>query len=400
MFFDNDRKERFIMRKNNIKCAALALTLAASLLLSACGKTASDTENTDDAQSADTTATAADAVSASDDVKIRIDGTKFTVSGKEIWINGVNTPWDNWNDFGGDFDEAFWDEHFSKLHDAGINASRVWINCNGQTAIRLKSTGEVKEVNEKHWQDLDKLFDIAEKHHIYLMPTFLSFDHFKDGNSGAEQWRMLVQDDTLIQSYIDKYVNVFMDRYADEPYLWAIDLMNEPDWVVENAECGRIGWDKMSNFFAKVSAAIHEKSEDTLVTVGLGMIKYNSDKFQGNMISDEHMKELAGDKAYVDFYSTHYYFWQNGSMGYPFEESPTDFGLDGTKPAVIGEFAVLSESGRTVAQEYENAYNNGWNGALAWTSNGVDNCGGFDDLKPAADRMSEIAEDKIFPLGK
>lgn len=39
--------------------------------------------------------------------KVTAEGTKFMVNGKELWINGVNTPWQNWNDFGGSFDPAF-----------------------------------------------------------------------------------------------------------------------------------------------------------------------------------------------------------------------------------------------------------------------------------------------------
>ena len=35
--------------------------------------------------------------------KVKIDGTKFMVGDKELWFNGVNAPWDKWNDFGGGF---------------------------------------------------------------------------------------------------------------------------------------------------------------------------------------------------------------------------------------------------------------------------------------------------------
>ena len=208
--------------------------------------------------------------------------------------------------------------------------------------------------------------------------------------------RLLVQSDEAIQSYIDSYVVPFVERYGDDPYLWCIDLCNEPDWIKENKECGKIGWEHLCNFFAKETAAIHEHS-DELVTVGLGMIKYNSDKYDGNYFSDEYLTSLAGDKAYLDVYSTHYYFWQNSWMGYPFETTPADFGLDGTKPSVIGECAVLSESGRTIKDEYANAYANGWNGVMAWTSNGVDDCGSMDELKDAVNNIRDTAGDKIHP---
>jgi len=377
-----------------------SIILAASLLMSmtACGGKEQQT-----AEAAETEASVSEAAETSsadyDKTRVTIDGTQFKVNGKELWINGVNTPWQNWNDFGGNFDEAFWDTHFAELHENGVNASRIWVNCNGMSIVRLKSDGTVQAVDEEHWTHLDKLFELAEKHEIYIMATFLSFDHFKDGNTGCEKFRQMVSDDTATQSYIDSYVIPFVERYGQNPYLWSIDLMNEPDWVHENAECGKVGWDKLSNFFAKCTAAIHENS-DELVTVGLGMIKYNSDKFDGNYVSDEYMTSLAGEKACLDFYSTHYYFWQNAYMGYPFEQSPVSFGLDGTKPSVIGESAVVSESGRTAEQDYENAYNNGWNGVMAWTSNGVDNCGSLEELRPAVTKMRDMIKEKIFPLGE
>lgn len=370
------------------------MLLSASLVLSmtACG--ADNTESTDSVQEAAAGESEADIY---EKKHVTVDGTAFKVDGKELWINGVNTPWQNWNDFGGNFDESFWDSHFAELHDAGVNASRIWVNCNGMSIVRLKSDGTVQAVDEDHWTDLDKLFELAEKHDIYIMATLLSFDHFKDGNTGSDRFRLMVSDDTATQSYIDSYVIPFVQRYGSSPSLWSIDLMNEPDWVYENAECGKVGWDKLGNFFAKCSAAIHENS-DELVTVGLGMVKYNSDKYEGNYVSDEYLKSLGGENAYLDFYSTHYYFWQNSYMGYPFEQSPESFGLDGTKPCVIGEAAVLSESGRTPEQDYENAYNNGWNGVMAWTSNGVDNCGSLTELMPAVTKMRDMIRDKIFPL--
>ncbi len=392
-----------------MKSSGLKAALAVCLILSGitgCAKTneadtaADNSAVSDGEETISSSAGGEESASGSDYEKKRVavDGTKFTVDGKELWINGVNTPWQNWNDFGGNFDEAFWDSHFAELHEAGVNASRVWVNCNGMSIVRLKSDGTVKEVNEEHWTDLDKLFEIAEKHDIYIMATLLSFDHFKDGNSGCENYRLMVQSDEATQSYIDSYVIPFVERYGDSPMLWSIDLMNEPDWVHENAEDGQISWEYLSKFFAKCSAAIHDNS-DELVTVGMGMVKYNSDKYEGNYVSDEYFGELAGESAYLDFYSPHYYFWQNSFLGYPFEKSPTDFGLDGTKPCVIGETAVVNESGRTPEEDYGNAYNNGWNGVMAWTSNGVDSCGSLTELMPAVTKMRDMIKDKIFPLG-
>ena len=347
------------MKKQSFLSAAIAALIAAGLLSGCGGKDNGENSGTTAAEST-AAATETEAAVSVASAKVTVDGTKFTVDGKELWINGVNTPWQNWNDFGSPgFDESFWDSHFADLHEIGINASRVWVNCNSMVGIKLKTTGELKEVTEKHWQDVDKLMELAEKHQIYVMPTLLSFDHCK-GDS-AERWRAVVTDDTAMQSYIDGYVKPFAERYGSDPYLLGIDLMNEPDWVHENEECGKLSLDALSNFFAKCTAAAHEANPDILVTVGMGMIKYNSDKSNcsGNIVSDEIMKSYGGDKACLDFYSTHYYNWMKQNWGCPYDVSPEEYGLDMSKPVFIGE--TSAEGGETLAGLYEKCYNNGWN---------------------------------------
>jgi hypothetical protein len=354
-------------------------------LLTACNNTSEITENTT-APAATTTAATTVSEIAAKDLRIKVDDKNFVVgdSTEPLWMNGVNTPWDKWNDFGGDFDEAFWEEHFKALNEIGCNSSRVWVNCNGQTVVRFKTTGEIKDINPKHWTDLDKLFEIAEKYEIYLMPTILSFDHFKDGNSGKDQWRALVQDDTLTQQYIDMYVLPFVERYKENPYCFAIDIMNEPDWVHENAESGKIDADSLTKFFAKVSAAIHENS-DILVTVGIGCIKYNSEASgYTNWISDARMTEFGGENAVIDFWSTHYYYWQRPWMGYPFKSTPEEWGLTWDRPAVIGECNALGDEEMQLVDQYTAAKDLGYNGVYAWTSHLDDgNSDGLPSVTPA-----------------
>lgn len=375
------------MKKQRLFRAALAAFITAGLL-TGCGSTAGGSDDTAEANIPSP--------------KVFVDGTKFKVDGKELWINGVNTPWHHWNDFGSDaFDPAFWDSHFSDLHDIGVNAVRVWINCNSMVGVKLRTTGEVKEVTEKHWQDVDKLFETAEKYQIYLMPTLLSFDHFKDTYCG-DRWRAVITDDTAMQSYIDSYIKPFAERYGSNPYLLGIDLMNEPDWVHENEECGQLSLDSLSNFFAKCTAAVHGTDPDTLVTVGVAMIKYNSDKDNcvSNMVSDEVMKSYGGEGACLDFYSTHYYDWMKPYWGCPYDMSPEEYGLDTSKPAFIGE--TSAEGGETLAELYEKCYNNGWSGVMLWTSNNTKNgephAENWSDIEAAAKKINELAPEKVYPI--
>lgn len=379
----------------NIFKRTLTLLLAAVMaagVLTACGSTDTDTSGETSSQAEETVNTAA---------KVTIDGTKFMVNGNELWINGCNTPWEFWNDFCGNFDEEFWDETFAQLKEDNINCTRIWVNCNGTGVVRLKTTGEVKNINENHWTDLDKLFALAEKYEIYIMPTLLSFDHFKD-----EQWQTFLQSEEAVDSYAEQYVKVFAQRYGDNPYLFGIDLMNEPDWVYENEECGQIDWENISYLFGKCADVIHENST-ALVTVGIGIIKYNSDNYEGNKISDEYLQELTGlDGAYVDFYSVHYYDWMATYYGYPFGLTPVEFGLDGTKPVVIGETSNDSSSGgTTLSEKYQQLYDDGWNGIMVWMEYHDDGTSGCDSVwyrydltQEATNYMAEQIPEKIYPL--
>ncbi|WP_443713173.1 cellulase (glycosyl hydrolase family 5) [Ruminococcus sp.] len=339
--------------------------------------------------------------------RVTVDGTKFMVGDKELWLNGVNAPWDKWNDFGGGFNFEFWQDHFQKLHNSGVNAARIWVVCNGDVGMLISADGTFDGATTAHWEDLDNLFYLAEQYQIYIMATVQSFDNFKDSNQNYNAWRALIQDSDKTDRFVDNYIVPFVQRYGKSDYFWSVDLCNEPDWIVENEECGKLDWLYLEQYYAKAAAAIHANS-DVLVTVGMGMIKYNSDSQQGNKISDSELQSiLSGDKydkslAYVDFYSTHWYTWMQGMWGYPFGESPTNFGLDGTKPSVIGECpAVASDSDFDITSAYEEAYNNGWNGVFAWKTSGQDDgCGLWLDIQPAIEKMAGICEDKIFPNGK
>ena len=295
-----------------VTAAALALTLAS------CGG------NDTDVTAADTSAETASEVQQVSK-RITIEGTKFMLNGKEWWINGVNTPWIDWNECGGTLNEEKWDATFAQLAKDNINCTRIWINCSGESIMRLKTTGEPQAINDVHWSNVDKLFAMAEKHGVYIMATLLSFDHFKEPNGGFNEWRLLVQNKEYCDLYAEMYVKEFCKRYGDNDYLFSIDIMNEPDWVYENKECGQIGFEHLSYLFGTVAATIHENC-DALVTVGMGMPKYNSDKYQGNYVSDEFLKEITGkETAYLDFYSPHYYGWMLSSFGLPCSTIPPSF---------------------------------------------------------------------------
>ena len=208
----------------------------------------------------------------------------------------------------------------------------------------------------------------------------------------------MLKDTEKIDSYVNNYVIPFCKRYDDNDYVWSIDLINEPDWVFENDECGKISWECLGDYFARACAAIHENTDDMLVTIGFAIIKYNSDKYEGNYGSDEFLRSrYDNENAYVDFWSTHYYDWQATWFNCPFLLTAEEFGMDMSKPRVIGE---CSHEGikalrniKPIEECYEWAYNNGWNGVLVWTDRDLIDGEGvpqYECAQKAGQKMKEI----------
>ena len=218
---------------------ALALFLAAVMLLSGCAAPEKKTEEKNVSSSEELTSPVGENTAPTEEVvtdtpeasvktydaNIYVDGDKFMLSGKEIWLNGMNAPWQSWDDFGGSYKAQYWEEVFSMMHEDGFNSCRIWINCSGDKAIDIDENGYVSGASEKHWQDLDSLFSLAAENEIYVMATLMSFDHFK--NNKNERWRAMMKDTDKIDSYINNYVIPFCKRYDDNDYVWGI-ISQEP----------------------------------------------------------------------------------------------------------------------------------------------------------------------------
>ena len=334
--------------------------------------------------------------------KVYVEGDSFYVNGEEWWISGINTPWQYWNDFEGNFNEEFWDLTFARLKRDKINCTRIWINCAGMGTVTLSRGGEVKSINQEHWTDLEKLFKIASKHEVYIFATLLSFDHFKETQPGHPHWREMITSEENSKLFADTYVKEFCTRFGEEEFLFAIDLMNEPDWVNENEECGQISWTDLSYFFGVCADTVHQYCS-TPVSVGVGMPKYISDNHVGNMLSDERLLKLTDlEGAYLDFNSPHYYPWEKPWYHFPFDRTVADWGIDDSKPCILGECVVndLDDSGYTLSEEFEMAYNNGYSGVMPWVqhdTNDESGWGGYSFVSDAARHMYTVIPEKILP---
>ena len=376
-----------------------AVTLSISMLSAATACTDRSTDASGVSSDSASVSSTADRVVSDGTARVYIENGEFKVNGENIWFSGTNTPWDNWDDFGREFDASFWDSHFADLHEAGINSSRVWILCSGDYGIQFDANNHVTGMTDQFWADVDSLMEIAAKHKIYIMATMMSFDCCKEGNKNYKRFRHIINDEPALQSYIDNYILPFAKRYDSNDYLYSIDICNEPDWINENQECGKIDVQPLVNFYAKVSAAIHQNS-DILVTTGIAIIRNNSDKHKLNWVGDAAMKQYGGDDACMDFYSVHFYDWMLQWYGNPFVMTPEQYGLDTSKPNVMGECSALGsqKENMDLCQAAQSLYDNGWDGVFPWTSNGSDANGGFNEVSAYGKQMLAQIPELIFPM--
>ncbi len=332
--------------------------------------------------------------------QISIQGNKFYNDCHPFFFNGVNTPWHNWDDMGGNFDRNFWENHFQQLKSDGINSSRVWISCDGEVAPTIDNTGLITGVSAAFWKNCDTLFAIAKRYGIYILATMMSFDHCKNYHPKYALWRSVITNVVNSQSYIDQYLVPFAQRYQSNKYLFAIDLCNEPEWINETTECGKLPVNKLQHFFAMSAAALHQNST-VLVTLGSASIKWNSDKpgCVGNYWKNSALQSAYNNSnASLDFYQIHYYEWMYSYFSSPFEKTPLDYGIN-DRPVLIGEMPGkdLLELPYSLTNAYDLSYSNGYGGCMAWTSNEVDTYGVYTKIAQATNAFKSNYPLLVFP---
>jgi hypothetical protein len=323
--------------------------------------------------------------------RISIRGNRFFVGDRPIFLNGVNTPWNRWNEFGGDYDPEWWEAEFGRLRDARVNCVRVWIHCNGRVSPVTSADGVVSGVPESFWGQTDHLFEQATASRIYLMPALWSFDFTRR----AERYKKLLADPDKVQSYIDTVLAPLVERYDKHPWLLGWEICNEPEWMFENAG---VETSHVIRMHAMLAAAVHRRSS-AYVTTGAACVKWNSDAegCEGNHWSNEILRAHHPDgdpRAFFDFYQVHYYPWQDQWFGTPFEKTVEAYGMPDDRPIIIGEMPAKGGSARHVQ-----LHENGFDGGFGWTSNGIDRNGRLADLQPALLEFHARYPELVYPSG-
>jgi uncharacterized protein YjdB len=340
---------------------------------------------------------------------VSITGNQFTVNGKQIFFNGINVPWHNWADFGGNFVQSWWTSEFQRYVDNKINLARVWIHCNGMNSPTTSSSGSVSGASAQFWANMDTLIAISRAKKVYIMPCLWSFDMVKNTNTSTyQQFRNLINSQANIQTYIDNFLIPLVKRYPNEPYLLAWEICNEPEWMFENAEDGPIPIVNVQRLHAMCAAAIH-KNSPKFVTTGSACVKWNSYLYQnsgdnaGNVWGDTTLQRIYNDpQAKLDFWQIHWYPWMSQWFQSPYQKTTAAFKID-DKPVIVGESQGLDQCDSyicmTLTQMYENAYVNGFDGVCGWKTPQNDGYGTFENIAVATNAFYNNHAQLVYPSG-
>ncbi|MCZ6679484.1 MAG: cellulase family glycosylhydrolase [Candidatus Poribacteria bacterium] len=302
----------------------------------------------------------------------------------EPFILGCNLPWLDgrmgWDiayheEWGYGFDQPRVEAIFADLQEIGFTSVRWWLFADCRAGLRFDAEGKVTGVQPEVFDHLDIILnELCPKYgltlYLCLLSSLVNSDHFG-----------IITDPAIRQSYIEHAVKPLAQRYRDNPSLFAIDLMNEPEADIR----GRYGnWTPKGTdeatirvFLRECADAIHSVAPDMRVSAGSGCHAF------------ENLQRGMYSSLGLDFYDFHTY---NDTGHLPPAER---LRLDA--PCLIGEFNVtLAQTSDEVKQAevvdrfLRETFKNGYAGAFFWC---------YEDISPDKRQANQPSYSLLRPDG-
>lgn len=255
-------------------------------------------------------------------------------------------------EWGYGFDREKVEKYFADMRDMGIQVVRWWLFADCRAGIIFDQEGYPIGVQSEVFEHMDIVMDeICPKYQIKMYWCLISglskTDHFN-----------IITDERVREAYIQNVLIPIARRYGDHPYLFAFDLMNEPESDVRgpsgNWSLRGTDWDTMRDFLKECADAIHRVSSKAKVSVGSGWHSWSN-------VAKGRYKGLG-----LDFYDFHIY--TDSTYLLPVKSLKLD------KPCLIGEYNVSEETARDEERQtglvegfLREAKEKGYMGVLIWS---------------------------------
>jgi hypothetical protein len=269
-----------------------------------------------------------------------------------------------------DFDRLQVERDFRAVQEHASRAFsivRIFVFCDGRASPRFADDGGVAGLDERFYRDFDALVDAADRNRIRLIPTLLDF-HWCAKPSTVGGVRVgghaeIIRNPTLRQTFLDQALRPLVVRYADRDCIFAWDVINEPEWVLDDVPgslhegVDLVTLRQMREFIAACAQYVHRFAPAHLVTLGSARRRHLA-----------HWTRLG-----LDLYQFHWYDKFQPEEPFPWQPYE-ELGLD--KPCIVGEVPT-SATRYTPAQFITAAESGGYSGLLLWSYRARDDFSNF-----------------------
>jgi hypothetical protein len=331
------------------------------------------------------------------------------IDGKYQPVHGINLAWLNGaygHDFGhlpahpdwkSDFDAGDLDRYFAEMRRMNLNVVRIFV-FEDLEGLEFDDVGCVKRIEPQLLDNFDVTVTIAKKHGLHL---YLCLANNYRKSCRTINVKDIVSDLKARRAYLANVVGPFTAHFKNNPAVFALDVMNEPEQDVAgptgNYSNDGCDWRVMRSFIRDNATSIHKADPGRLVSCGSG--------WHGG---GENIKAGIYSGLGLDFYDFHEY--RNDGYLPPVRE------LGVNLPVIVGEF---SQDDQKVVEDDElqraaveaflrNARDGGYAGAIYWDYDHPNAPGpahlrilrgrGSSEWRPAAHVMRDFQWKQATPL--
>jgi hypothetical protein len=322
---------------------------------------------------------------------------RIEYNGQALFLSGANLAWQNFADDIGPNPATPDTNHFAavfeQIHASGGNSLRLWLHTTGANTPAWNAS-IVTGPGLDTIADLRTILDLAWERKVGLILCLWSFDMLRISNGGTitTRARDILTNEIFRGMYVTNALIPMVQALKDHPGIIAWEIFNEPEGMSDE-----FGWSfndhvpmsAIQAFINQCAGAIHRADPKAKVSNGSWSFYAATDVGAGNQnyYTDARLIAAGGDPdGVLDFYMVHYYDWA-GTQRSPFQHPASYWALD--KPLVVAEFYPPPACVNCGSGPYENLYQSGYAGALAWS---------WTDSDPAAILAQMIALANAHPV--